>query len=298
MKFLFGTGRIKDKSDKVITRVNDLRSARGNIEKVCVIYYIPKDQNEKYNNWSDGFVKGVKLLAKEYEVEWFNLYDYKPSKSELEQYDLVIFKSCWNWIVDNYRNELGSLSSLCAIMVSCSLKPSLKRLFSYDYIYYETEFYKRLIPPHPFMFQVFGIDGDVFSPQKTEKEIDVLSIGAFKSYKRFHLMNKLKGKKVIIGNTNTKEFNRISRRIKDVEIINYSSQVELSKIINKSKLVYIPADINGGGERAVLEARACNVPVQVEPDNEKLTSLVKGPILTHRNVYEGIKESIHCFNQN
>ena len=47
--------------------------------------------------------------------------------------------------------------------------------------------------------------------------------------------------------------------------------------------MYIPSTVQGGGERAVLEAKACGVVVRVEEDNPKLKELaalvdVPGPM--------------------
>ena len=51
------------------------------------------------------------------------------------------------------------------------------------------------------------------------------------------------------------------------------SYYELAKLIKKSKLIYIPSTLQGGGERAVLEALACGIPIKVENDNDKLLEL-------------------------
>jgi hypothetical protein len=45
--------------------------------------------------------------------------------------------------------------------------------------------------------------------------------------------------------------------------------------------VYVPDDVLGGGERAVLEARCLGVKVEVEPDNPKLVELLTSPIYDH-----------------
>ena len=45
--------------------------------------------------------------------------------------------------------------------------------------------------------------------------------------------------------------------------------------------VYVPDDVFGGGERAVLEARALGVRAVVEPDNPKLAELLGSPVYDH-----------------
>ena len=68
----------------------------------------------------------------------------------------------------------------------------------------------------------------------------------------------------------------------------------MNLIYNLSKNVYIPANIIGGGERAVLEARACNIPVEVEDDNPKLKELLYSPILDHHYYARQIEKGIHA----
>ena len=43
----------------------------------------------------------------------------------------------------------------------------------------------------------------------------------------------------------------------------------------------MPDDVLGGGERAVLEARALGVRAVVEPDNPKLAELLGSPVYDH-----------------
>ena len=45
---------------------------------------------------------------------------------------------------------------------------------------------------------------------------------------------------------------------------------ELNTLYNSARTMYIPSTWYGGGERAVLEARAAGCRVEVEADNEKL----------------------------
>lgn len=71
----------------------------------------------------------------------------------------------------------------------------------------------------------------------------------------------------------------------------------LAYLYNACDIVYIPSTIVGGGERAVLEALACGIDVEVEDDNPKLVQLLKDmkhKLLTHhdyaKSLMEGIKD--------
>ena len=71
---------------------------------------------------------------------------------------------------------------------------------------------------------------------------------------------------------------------------------KLMCLYNLASTVYIPADVMGGGERAVLEARACGRHVEVSEDNPKLQELLTCPIWDHHyyayQLEKGILEAL------
>ena len=66
----------------------------------------------------------------------------------------------------------------------------------------------------------------------------------------------------------------------------------LATLYIKSSVVYIPADITGGGERSVLEARASNTTVEVAPDNPKLQELLTCPVWDEKYYCEQLKKGL------
>ena len=53
---------------------------------------------------------------------------------------------------------------------------------------------------------------------------------------------------------------------------------ELAMLLRMTRTLLAPMAIDGGGERAVLEARACGAAVEVDQDNIKLKELTTSPI--------------------
>ena len=76
----------------------------------------------------------------------------------------------------------------------------------------------------------------------------------------------------------------IERKLIDggVEVCDFVNYYELSRIYNRSSSVLVPCALHGGGERAVLEARACGCNVEIRRENEKLFELSQGPIYSHK----------------
>ena len=70
---------------------------------------------------------------------------------------------------------------------------------------------------------------------------------------------------------------------------------KLAEYYNKSKLCYVPCKLHGGGERAVLEARACNIPVKIENDNIKLKELLDSEIYSSEYYANQIDHGIKNF---
>jgi hypothetical protein len=67
---------------------------------------------------------------------------------------------------------------------------------------------------------------------------------------------------------------------------------DLREFILASKKVYIPASLQGGGERAVWEAKACGVPVEVAEDNPKLVELASSPVQNQEDYAHAIQSQL------
>jgi hypothetical protein len=67
---------------------------------------------------------------------------------------------------------------------------------------------------------------------------------------------------------------------------------QLAEMYRMSNTIYIPADIFGGGERAVLEGRACGIDVQIESDNPKLQELLTSPLYNDEYYYIQLKKGV------
>ena len=111
-------------------------------------------------------------------------------------------------------------------------------------------------------------------------------------------MKKKKGRKLVIGEyqqDNENESLSIVRLLvkNGVMVSPAINPFDLVNYYRWSRKAYIPADINGGGERAILEARACGLEVEIEGDNPKLDELLHIiPIPTEIDYYKALKKGI------
>jgi len=103
---------------------------------------------------------------------------------------------------------------------------------------------------------------------------------------RHYLMLDKPGRKIAVGEfyEQYESSQDIATKLQDggVEVTNMLPPRDLANLYRNSRLVYFPMAEVGGGERAVLEARACGCQVEIAPDNSKLQSLSQlDPIPSH-----------------
>ena len=263
--------------------------------KIALLYFIPKSNIEKYTNWTDGFTKGINIIENSYDVTWINLEDELPTSDDLKKFDFIIAKCCWNSKIDSHLRSLKKLKTPCGIVISCSIIPKKNDAKFYKILWHQTFWYKQFLPDHKNIIHAFGVNSSDFNYKKTKKTIDVLSIGAITWYKRHEKLIDFPGEiKVVIGDTSISDSKQIINKLEsnNIEVLEYSSQKELSNLINRAKTVFIPCEIDGGGERAVLEARLCGANVVIEDDNPKLKELLSSPIWDEKHYANQIKNGI------
>ena len=246
----------------------------------------------------DGFYAAIQILKNKYEIDFWKT-NFDKRIRNFKEYDLLLFKGNCSY---NYAKRIGfnkTSKIKTGLIISSIDSPSDYDLKFYDIFFYETNWYyntnKSIFKNFKHCYHAFGVDTNIMYDYKQEnKEYDVISIGTFAAYKRQHLITKYEGKKIIYGNKYGNEKTPIIKNLenKGVIIEEAVSYFELAKVYNNCKLCYIPCAINGGGERAVLEARACGIPVHVEKDNIKLKELCESKIYTHIDYAECIENGI------
>lgn len=268
------------------------------IKNIAVLYSIPL-ASPRFNTWNDGFVDAIRKLSAYYSITWINVETGVLSEQYLNEFDFILVKSNWDWGPDKLlREKFRNIKAKKGLAISgVSLTPSFKEMMYYDVLWYETNWYKAIIQNHPNIYHAFGINQSEFvKPLKSNIEYDYISIGAFLPHKRMHLLSKLKGNILVIGEEYDTTYSKnIISFLNEKENVDLHSFVEYSQLPNylcKAKTLYIPAMINGGGERAILEGRYCGLNIKIEPDNFKLKELLTSPIWDSQYYFEQLREGI------
>jgi len=248
-------------------------------------------RHEYQDIWKDGLFKAIELLSYDYDITVHNLIDGDPTSTV--GYDFVLGWGAFGSQVDYFMHRIDNKKGLC---IAGTPSPTLGGR-NYDILFYETDWYKEKIKEHPRAIKAFGINTDIYKPEDTEKFFDYITVGAFALWKRQHFLLQKEGRKLAIGEIqkdNPQESLGIIARLLAGGVF-ISDMVEpeaLATLYNMSKKAYIPASVDGGGERAVLEARACGIDVEVESDNLKLQELLDCPIYDQEDYFKKLKEGI------
>lgn len=265
--------------------------------KICILYNVP-NTTIKYSKWFDGFTKAISILQNTFNIDMINAFD--NPKINFSQYRLVFFKESFNGkIYLKYKSQLVKNNILGLFISSSNIIPDNTALNIYDILFYETKWYYNYarLNRHPNAYHAFGIDNTVMKPNIQEKIYDVIFVGNIINYKRPLNILDLPGKKICLGFKSDKSI--IKKLLdNDVEIVEFVEYDRLSDYYNKSKLCYIPCSIHGGGERAVLEARSCGIPVKIENDNPKLKELCESEIYSSVYYSKQIEKVFYDFIYN
>lgn len=253
--------------------------------KVLFVYDHPKPEW-----WMDGLSRALDVLEEDFELERINLHD----RTEVQVVDMMHCDFVLGW------GAFGSHADM-VINVPSTVKKGLciagnatppEGANNYDVLFYETKWYRPQISFHPNIVHAFGVNTDIYSPTDLPVPIvwDHIGVGALANWKRWEKMIDKPGTKLVIGeyqDNNESESLEIARKLirGGVMVSAPVNPFDLSNFYSWSRNCYIPADIQGGGERAILEARACGLQVEVEEDNPKLQEVAQWDPLPDHNWY-------------
>ena len=250
----------------------------GNIKLLFVYDLLP--EHDLF--WRDGLWAALKELEKEWEVTYLNIAkeeDWEKKWWDLEgKNDFVLgwggtgsphFLKVW-------ANGIGGKGGWCFGGGNINEE----RLEKFPVVFVENE--SQLIKPN--FRHAFGTNTDLFKTLQQPIIIDALYPAAFAYWKhqeQFAVIceqENLKGLAVgyIQRNNPQESYELVSACVaREVAVMDWVPAESLVWLYNASKEVIITADASGGSERAVLEAKACGVPVRVVSDSEKLHVLNK-----------------------
>lgn len=255
--------------------------------RIAVVHALPH-VSSAFSKDEDGFSAAMCEVAQTHDVDWVNIHpandDWKEQRARITEADFALVRSDWGWFPDALAGPILARTNIpCALLIAGSHPPpSAWEALRYDALFYETPWYAQFIPPAPTAHLGLGINTSIMKPLGLDRDIDWLFVGRLASFKRPLRLLEKSGRRVAVGDFSHAE-KAVRRALESggVELVDHVDQASLANFYNRSHNVLVPCELQGGGERAVLEGQACGCNVEVAEDNPKLQSLIDTPIMSH-----------------
>lgn len=252
----------------------------------------------KHPEWlvADGLWLALDVLEQDFEITRWNATQATLPDTNV---DFILGWGAFGSEVDKFLQRSVLKKGKKGLCVAGNATP-VDGFMHYNVLFYETDWIDyNYLPGHPNKIKAFGINTDIWSKPTIATPIvwDYIGVGAFASWKRWEKMTEKKGTKLVCGeyqDDNEEESLGIIRNLvrNGVMVSPQVSPFDLVNFYSYARTLFAPADIYGGCERSVLEARACGLNVEIADDNPKLKELLTCDIPSHLEYAEILKTNI------
>lgn len=222
----------------------------------------------RYGIWKDGLWRAMKRIEEQHEVIYCEPTDEIPEDAIVLYWEApctILGKDS-----DNYK-KIKSLPNKKALLFAGG-RIEKEWLDGFDHVFVESKINDEELTqvgvPHS---TAFGINEEIFYPEKLEKIYDGSHFGTCASWKRQWLVGEAVGSKgLVVGRyqeTDPTPFKRCKEL--GVTVLDEKHPEELRTLLNQSHTCLQTSEYWGGGQRCTLEALACDVPVICMTDSPK-----------------------------
>ena len=267
--------------------------------RINVVHAVP-EVAQAFGKDHDGFTAAMEVLAERHEVKWLNVHPYNSDAAVqaalIADADFVLVRSDWGWFPCAAADDAlrGRADVAVGLLIAGSHPPpSAAETMRFDVLFYETPWYAQFVDQHPFAVEAFGVDTRHMYPGGGQRDIDWLMVGRLAVFKRPERLIPKKGRRVAVGDLSSAP-SRMKSALEDsgVEVVDFMPYAGLANYYRRSRTVLVACKLQGGGERSVLEGRACGCKVEVAHDNPKLQSLLDIPVSDHTDYASRLEGSI------
>ncbi len=221
-----------------------------------------------YGHWNDGLYWAMKEIAKKNDVTYHEPTDEIPEDAFVFFWEAACTANSKDGAmykrIQNLPNEKALLFAGGPIQKEW--------VDNFDHVFVESkinldEFTSLGVP----CSTAFGVNTDMFKPMNLEKKWDGIHQGTSASWKRQWLgAEAFKEKMLLAGRfQETDQFPFTESARLGATVLPEQPYPEVAKLLNTSHCLIQTADFWGGGQRATLEAMACDVPVICMSDSPK-----------------------------
>lgn len=222
----------------------------------------------RYGQWSDGLYWAMKEIEKEHEVTYHEPTDDIPEDAIVFFWEALC--TCMSKDKEMFERVRNLPNKKALLFAGGPIQKEWTNGF--DHIFVESkinldEFTQLGIP----CSTAFGVNADMFKPMNVEKKWDAIHHGASASWKRQWLAAEaFRDKMLVVGRfqeTDSFPFTESARL--GATVWTEKPYEEVAVLLNQSKVLAQTSEYWGGGQRATLEALACDIPVICMTDSPK-----------------------------
>lgn len=226
----------------------------------------------RYGHWQDGLWLAMKHIEKQHEVKYFEPFQTK----EITEFnpDRVLY---WEAPCTINGKDKDNYLAVCNLPFKKALLFAggpLEEMWvtDFDHVFVESKVNADDCERQGIPYSIaFGINDEIFKPEKQPKVFDGIHPATCASWKRQQLGAEALGNKLVLcgrfQETDPSPFTE-SRRLGAL-VLPELSYPALASLMNASHTLVQTSSYWGGGQRATLEAMACGVPPIVMEDSLK-----------------------------
>mgnify|MGYP001581453849 CR=1 FL=1 len=266
------------------------------LTKIAVIHDWLSDIEQEIT-WKDGLAAAIRILSQKYELKFYTFgkstftlpHEYFPihffSDDEEFKKDIKAFSPdvILHW-ADSTRphasigRELGIPQAICF----AGGEPFEKQWQNFDHFFVESDEYKEKFEKAGCSVSTaFGTNTELFRPNYGKKKVfDICFPATYADWKRHRLFAKIveQGEySAVTAGFKYKDHEQWCYELPEKAgalVLGHVSGSALVDIYNQSRVCLITSANNGGSQRTVLEAMACNIPVVVMSDSRKCSEYI------------------------
>lgn len=222
--------------------------------------------NGRYGFWKDGLYAAMKRIEDVHYVRYLEPWD------DFSGMDVLLYWEAACTITgENSRNYIKVANTPIRKALLFAGGPVKKEWFKgFDHVFVEGEFNRKEFDELGIPNSIaFGVNEDIFKPQKQRKVFDGFQQATFAGWKRQPLFSEALGERgLLCGRYQENDQSPWNDSSKSVRLPEMPAE-GVASLINASHCVVNTSEYWGGGQRCVLESLACGVPVVVMGDSPK-----------------------------
>lgn len=234
--------------------------------KICFLWYFDKAP-QVYDNWRDGLRSAMELIGKDHQVDWIIGKEY-PSYD----YDAILL---WDDSNSEFFSKIDGYKCKKGLFLTTDPQ-NFDNLRKLDVVYCESQpIYDAVRAQGIHAIKAFGTDTDFFTWSEKKKTIPYFYPATFSPWKLQRNIAHLGKDLLCVGTVQPDGLYDLAEcEMKGVKVeVGYFPVEKIRDYYHKAQKVIIPAI--HGSERTVLEAMACGIKPEVNPDNVRTYSYIK-----------------------